>query len=223
MKKENSMIFQRLIFIVTFILNCFHVFWQLLYGVFKISKLKRPMITIFGGSQLRNNDFYFTKAYELAALFVEHDISILTGGGPGIMEAANCGATSKKGMVIKSIGIGVEGLAEKPNICAQEYFVLHYFFARKWLLTRFSKGFVAFPGGFGTLDELFEIMVLIQTEKMRPFPIVLFGVSYWNPLIKWLQEKPLKGGLLHIKNLDFLMITDDVQQAFLHAKKECLS
>lgn len=217
------MFFKRLIFIIRFIAHFMHVFWQLLYGVFKISKLKHPMVTIFGGSRLPKDSYYFDKAYALAALLVKHDISVLTGGGPGVMEAANCGAFSEKTPIVRSIGIGVEGLNEKPNSCMQKYFIFHYFFARKWLLTRFSKGFIVFPGGFGTLDELFEIVTLIQTEKMPPLPIVLFGVSYWTPLIEWIKEKPLKEGLLHDKNLNIFLITDDIGDAFNHAKKECFS
>lgn len=215
------MIFRRLAFIMRFIIHFIHVFWQLLYGVCKISKLKRPMVTIFGGSRFKKDAFYFTQAYQLASLFIENEISVLTGGGPGIMEAANCGAGDKKSEVVKSIGIGVEGLTEKPNVCSQEYFVLHYFFARKWLLTRFSRAFIVFPGGFGTLDELFEIMTLIQTEKMDQLPIVLFGISYWKPMIDWLKEGPLKEGLLHFDHLNFFILTDDVQEAFSVCKKAC--
>lgn len=217
------MFIHRMLFIFKFLGRLLHVFWQIFYGVLKISKLKQPMVTIFGGSQLKKTDIYFTKAYALAARFVADDISVLTGGGPGAMEAANCGANRTKNAHIRSIGIGVEGLNENPNTCAQEYFVLHYFFARKWLLTRFSSAFIVFPGGFGTLDELFEVVTLMQTDKMKPFPIVLMGVAYWTPLIEWIKAEPLRLGLLHTKHMELIIITDDIEEAFNYAKKECLT
>lgn len=187
-----------------------HVFWQMLYGAWRISYLKPPIVTIFGGSKLKSDDPYFTLAYTIASQCVARNISVLTGGGPGVMEAANCGA-NKEGIILKgkSIGIGVEGLDEGPNRCSQEYVLLHYFFARKWLLTRFSSAFIVFPGGFGTLDELFEIVTLRQTEKMQLVPIILVGVDYWDSLIEWIKQKPLKHGLLHTNHLDFFIITDD--------------
>lgn len=217
------MFLKRMVFIFKFLGRLLHVFWQIFYGVLRISKLKQPMVTIFGGSQLKKSDIYFIKAYELAARFVTNDISVLTGGGPGVMEAANCGANHAENAPIRSIGIGVEGLTEKPNNCTQEYFVLHYFFARKWLLTRFSSAFIVFPGGFGTLDELFEVLTLMQTEKMKPFPVVLFGVAYWTPLLDWIKAEPLARGLLHMRNMDLIIITDDIEEAFIYAKKECLT
>lgn len=199
-----------------------HVFWQMLHGAWHISRLKPPMVTIFGGSRLKHDDPYFGLAYELASRFVAHDISVVTGGGPGAMEAANCGADNAGTHSGRSIGIGVEGLGEAPNKCSQEYLVLHYFFARKWLMTRFTSAFVVFPGGFGTLDELFEIVTLIQTDKLKPFPLILFGVDYWTPLIDWIKKDPLSHGLLHTTQVDFFIITDDVEIAFQAVKTHCM-
>ncbi len=197
------------------------VLWQLLYGVWRVSKLPRPIVSIFGGSRIAGDDLYFHKAHELARRLVELDISVLTGGGPGIMEAASCGAIVPKRGKARMMGIGVTDLGEKPNECVQEYFELHYFFARKWLLTRFSSAFVVFPGGFGTLDELSEVITLIQTKKLERVPIVLFGVEYWDPFMKWLNMEALKHGAIGQEDLDLFTLTDDLEQVFCLIRDEC--
>lgn len=197
------------------------VLWQLLYGVWRVSKLPRPIVSIFGGARIAGDDVYFHKAHELARRLVELDISVLTGGGPGIMEAASCGAIVPKKGKAKMMGIGVTDLGEKPNQCVQEYFELHYFFARKWLLTRFSSAFVVFPGGFGTLDELSEVITLIQTKKLKRVPIVLFGVEYWEQFMQWLKTEPLKHGTISKEDLDLFTLTDDLEQVFCLIRDEC--
>src|SRR5690606_34188715 len=140
---------------------------------------------------------YAQDANQIAAWLVEQEMSVLTGGGPGIMEAANCGAVrSLHKDEVHSIGIGVRGLNEPKNVCVEEYFELDYFFARKWLLTQYSVGFIVFPGGFGTLDELSEVLTLIQTRQMKKVPIVLFGKDYWRPFLQWVREEALPHGLI---------------------------
>lgn len=141
----------------------FRVFFQLLYGAWRISKLSDPMVSIFGGTHLKDTDFYFKKAHSLGEQLVAHDISVVTGGGPGLMQAVSCAVYESHGKS-KSIGIGVRDLKEQRNPCVQEYFELDQFFARKWLLTRYSMAFIVFPGGFGTVDELAEVLTLIQTK-----------------------------------------------------------
>ncbi len=144
----------------------FRVVFQLVYGFWRISKLEQPIVSIFGSARLAQDQIYFKQAHDLAQRFIAHDISVLAGGGPGIMEAVTCGAVVHDGTGKgKSIGIGVRGLGEKRSLCVQEYFELDYFFARKWLLTQYSSAFIVFPGGFGTLDELAEVLTLIQTKK----------------------------------------------------------
>jgi len=197
------------------------VFWQMMYGVFRISKLRPPIISIFGGARVAGDDHYFKQAHELSRRLVEEDISVLTGGGPGIMEAASCGAIVPKGGKTRIMGIGVTGLGEKPNDCAQEFFSLDYFFARKWLLTRFSAGFIIFPGGFGTLDEMAEVLTLIQTKKMARVPIVLFGVEYWNPFMEWLRKEALKHKTVDETDLALFTLTDDLEQVFCLIRDEC--
>jgi len=197
------------------------VLWQLLYGVWRVSKLPRPIVSIFGGARIAGDDVYFHKAHELGQRLVELDISVLTGGGPGIMEAASCGAIVPKQGKARMMGIGVTDLGEKPNQCVQEYFELNYFFARKWLLTRFSSAFVVFPGGFGTLDELSEVITLIQTKKLKRVPIVLFGVEYWGHFMQWLKMEALKRGTISQEDLDLFTLTDDLEQVFCLIRDEC--
>lgn len=200
---------------------CWHALWrwikalhQMLHGAWKISKLNAPIVTIFGGARFLQADRYAVQANKLAAMFIEHDISVITGGGSGIMEAANCGAVaqaSKKGQG-KSIGINVKGL-EARNKCAQEYFELNDFFARKYLMTHFSVGFVVFPGGFGTLEELGEILTLIRTHKMPRLPIILIGVEYWTPFMQWLNNEVLAHGAITNEDIELFVLTDDLERA----------
>lgn len=200
----------------------FHLFYttfQMLYGAWRISKLKQPIVTIFGSSRIKQNTPYAQKAHELGQRFIDNDISILTGGGPGIMEAASCHIISKG--KAKSIGIGVRGLEDKPNQCVSEYFELEYFFARKWLLTEYSAGFVIFPGGFGTLDEMAGVLTLIQTKKLKQVPVVLIGKEYWAPFVDWIQNEALVHGAVMKDELEFFYVTDDLDSAFCWVLGKC--
>ncbi len=197
------------------------VFWQLIYGVWRVSKLPKPIVSIFGGARFKDDDFYFRKAHELGQRLVAGNISVLTGGGPGIMQAASCGAMVHKEGKTRMMGIGVTDLNESSNPCVQEYFNLNYFFARKWLLTRFSSAFVVFPGGFGTLDELAEVITLIQTKKLERVPIVLFGTEYWAHFMLWLRQEALKHGTIHENDLKLFTVTDDLEQVFCLIRDEC--
>jgi uncharacterized protein (TIGR00730 family) len=192
------------------------VFFNLLYGIWKLSKLKRAPITVFGGTKLKKESIYIEKARILAQRLLEHNIPVITGGGPGIMEAANCGAyVEGEKSVITTMGIGVKGLDEPNqfNPCVQEHIIMDYFFARKWLLVTYSIGFAVFPGGFGTLDELTELLTLIQTKMRKPAPIVLIGVEYWSPLMEWINESALRHGLITKEDVALFTITDDLEQA----------
>lgn len=214
---------KRIRFFLDALFRLFRVWRQLLYGIWRISGLNKPIVSIFGGARFKQNDYYATQAHKLAQMFVNDDISVLTGGGPGIMEAANCGAIYSKKARGKSIGIGVRDLTEDSNSCVQEYIELDYFFARKWLLTRYSRGFVVFPGGFGTMDELAEVITLMQTKKLPRLPIVLVGVDYWRPFMTWAEEEAFRHGLVSQIDLDLLFLTDDLNEAFQLVCKECLS
>ena len=188
-------------------------------GAWRVSKLKKPIVTVFGGSKLKQSHPYAKKAHELGEMLVNHGVSVITGGGPGIMEAANCGAAEGK-TEARTIGISVRHLAtENLNNCSHEIIVVKHFFARKWLLTHYSTGFIVFPGGFGTLDEFFEIVTLIQVEMMQPFPVVLIGKDYWRPLLDW-TEKAIKEGLVAQKDMDLIFVTDDIQEAFNYLEEK---
>jgi len=198
------------------------VFFQIIYGVWRISKLSHPIVSIFGSAKMSQTDKHAQEANQIASWLVEEGISVLTGGGPGIMEAANCGAIrpTKKGSV-KSIGIGVRGLNEPQNICVEEYFELDYFFARKWLLTQYSNAFIVFPGGFGTLDELAEVLTLIQTKQMKKVPIVLVGKDYWRPFMQWVTDEALARGLVKFEHVSLFSVTDDPYKAFCFVLGKC--
>jgi uncharacterized protein (TIGR00730 family) len=200
-------------------------YFRLIGGVWTLSILNPPIVSVFGGSRIGQEHEYSKKAHELAQRLIEHNISVITGGGPGIMQAANCGAfehnTGTKKKRGKSIGIGVQGLEkEKRNECADAFITTRYFFTRKWLLTRYSTAFIIFPGGYGTLDELFEITTLMQTGKLKRVPIVLFNTAYWKPLLQWVQQAK-KEGLLLEKDVDLLFTTDSVDEAFHHLHQHC--
>ena len=195
---------------------------NVMYGIWKISKLKTAPVTIFGGTHLKPGSLYMNLASQLAHKLAEHGIPVLTGGGPGIMEAASCGAlgVKKKGM-ITSIGISVKGLETgvEESTCPRDAIEMDDFPSRKWLLTRYSLGFAVFPGGFGTLDELMELLTLIQTKKRVKAPIVLIGVEYWKPFMEWVHNSALKHGLIAPEDVELFSITDDIHEAF-HVFKE---
>lgn len=199
--------------------------FQLMYGIWKISSLTGPVVSIFGGSKVQKLSPYAEHAYKLANLLIQHEISVITGGGPGVMEAANCGAIhalETKKSNAKSIGITVVGLGEEAfNICAQEKILVDYFFVRKWLMIQYSVAFCFFPGGFGTLDEFGEVVTLMQTKKLAGVPIVLFGKDYWGPFLKWLQDYALKDGLILQEDLNMIQATDNVDEALRLLKEHC--
>lgn len=208
-------LYQRIIMTGKLFFRLIRVFFQMIYGAWRISKLPQPIISIFGGSRLSLDNPYAIQAHDLANRFVGRDISVLTGGGPGIMQAANCGAVNRNKLGTKrSIGIGVRDLGEEKNKCVEEYFELDYFFARKWLLTRYSVGVVVFPGGFGTLDELSELLTLIQMKRIDRIPIVLIGVDYWDDFMAWVRKEAFKHGLIEKEHLELFTLTDSIDEAF---------
>jgi uncharacterized protein (TIGR00730 family) len=212
-------LFRRLVFIgKTFS----KVLWgdiQLIHGIWKITKIQGPIVSIFGGSRLPLQDPYIQQAHKLATKLVGAQISIMTGGGAGIMQAANCGAIHSQ--TITSIGVGVTELNEQKNPCVKEYFEVDYFYTRKWLLTRYSIAFVVFPGGFGTLNELTEILTLIQTKILPMIPIILIGHEYWAPFLQWLEHNALVHGTIKKEHLHLFSITDDLDEAFCLIEKTC--
>jgi uncharacterized protein (TIGR00730 family) len=215
------MFFQRLIAIVKLFFNFAHVFFQLTYGAWRVFKLPQPAISIFGGARIKPDHPYALQAGAFAQRLINNNISIITGGGPGIMEAASCAVSRIKDKQSRSIGIGVKDLDEERSICAQEYFELDQFFARKWLLTHYSRAFVVFPGGFGTLDELAEVLTLIQTKKIKRVPIILVGSDYWKDLMNWIEQGALKHKLIVQSDLELFLVTDDLDEALTLILQTC--
>lgn len=166
-----------------------------------------PAVSIFGSARLREGDQFYAAAVATSRMLAEAGFAVITGGGPGIMEAANRGAREANG---RSIGCTIELPFETG---ANEYVDLdvqfRYFFVRKTMFVKYASAFVIFPGGFGTLDELFEALTLIQTGKVHNFPIILFGAAYWEGLLRWVRETLLEVGTVSQADLDLLVICDD--------------
>src|SRR5215217_9409406 len=167
-------------------------------------------VSIFGSARTPRDDLMYAKARETAAVLGAAGFSIITGGGPGIMEAGNRGARDAG---VPSIGLDIELPHEQfENAHVDLGLNFHYFFARKVMFVRYASAFVVFPGGFGTLDELFEAATLRQTGKIRHFPIVLFGSSYWEGLVGWLRSQVARKGNIVPADVDLLLLTDSVSE-----------
>lgn len=169
-----------------------------------------PAISIFGSARLVPGHRYYADAVRVSNALSNAGFSIITGGGPGIMEAANLGASQGKS---KSIGLNIKlPLEQAPNRFADTIIHFQYFFARKVMFVRYACAFVGLPGGFGTLDEIFEALTLRQTEKIHDFPVILFGTDYWSGLIDWLRKNALREGTVSASDMDLIRITDDVDE-----------
>ncbi len=170
-----------------------------------------PSVAIFGSSRIKENDPYYNIAVKLAGKIVEKGFAVITGGGPGIMEAANEGARMSGG---KSCGLCIDVPNEAPNPFIDDDLMLkfRYFFVRKVMFVRYAQAFVVLPGGYGTLDELFESLTLIQTKRIKRFPVYLFGKEYWEGLIDWLRDQVLKKENLSATDLDLFTITNDLDE-----------
>ncbi len=170
-----------------------------------------PAVTIFGSARLKPSNPYYQAALTLGKELAKHDLAIITGGGPGIMEAANRGAAEGKG---KSVGLNIElPFEQSANRYANIPINFHYFFSRKVCFVKYSAAFVFMPGGFGTLDEFFEVATLVQTQRVSRFPIILFGRKYWNGLLKWLKQQVEQPGYISPDDLDLCTVTDDPKEA----------
>jgi uncharacterized protein (TIGR00730 family) len=168
-------------------------------------------VTIFGSARLHEGDPWYAKARELAGLLAKEGFAVITGGGPGIMEAANRGCHEAGGL---SIGCNIELPHEQSvNPYVDLGVEFRYFFARKVMFVKYADGFAIFPGGFGTLDELFESLTLIQTGKIRHFPVVLVGKEYWVGLLEWLKKEAVARATIDALDLDLMICTDDMAEA----------
>ncbi len=170
-----------------------------------------PAVTIFGSARLRPDNRYYLAAQETARLLAEKKFAVITGGGPGIMEAGNRGAFENGG---RSIGLNITLPHEQDSNRYQSVSLdFNYFYARKVMLAKYGLGYIYFPGGFGTLDEFFEIVTLIQTLKSEPFPVVLYGSEYWSGLIEWMKQQLSTAGLIDGEDLDIFRLVDSPEEA----------
>ncbi|MCI0381976.1 MAG: TIGR00730 family Rossman fold protein [Chlamydiae bacterium] len=186
----------------------FRILSELVDGFERLSSLG-PSVVIFGSSRAKIDDPYYKIAENLAEKLVKKGFAITTGGGFGHMEAANKGAQKAKG---QSCGLCVNLPEEKPNKYIDEDYLLkfRYFFVRKVMFVRYAQAFVVFPGGFGTLDEFFESLTLIQTKKIKPFPVYLVGKKYWQPLMDWMKNYAVPPDYIPSDGLKLITLTDDL-------------
>jgi len=169
-----------------------------------------PAVSIFGSARFHGNHKYYKMAVEISSLLAKEGYTIITGGGPGVMEAANKGAYNNEGV---SVGLNIVlPMEQKPNNYQNKSLTFKYFFARKVMFIKYAMGYVCMPGGFGTLDEFFEALTLIQTHKIFPLPLILVGKDYWSDLLKWMKKTMLKEGTISPKDLDIVNITDDPKE-----------
>lgn len=189
----------------------FKIMAEFVEGFEKIGKMG-PCVSIFGSARVTSEDHYYKLAEEIAYQLTTNGYGIITGGGPGIMEAGNKGAQRGKG---KSVGLNIKLPFEQfVNVYVDDdkEITFDYFFVRKTMFIKYSQGFVAMPGGFGTMDELFEALTLIQTKKIAKFPIILVGTEYWSGIADWIKEKLVKDGYVSPDDLNFFSIVDTAQE-----------
>lgn len=190
----------------------FKVMAEMVEGFEKLAKIG-PCVSIFGSARTKPDQPHYKMAEEIAAKLVRHGYGVVTGGGPGIMEAGNKGAKSENG---KSVGLGIQLPFEQGNniyIDPDKLITFDYFFVRKVMFVKYSQGFIVMPGGFGTLDELFEAITLIQTKKIGRFPIVLVGKEYWGGLMDWIKTTMLGFGNISEKDLDLINLVETPTEA----------
>ncbi len=185
--------------------RAFRIFREIIRG-FRRLHFIGPCVTVFGSARFPESHAYYRQAREIGAELAKAGFTVMTGGGPGIMEAANRGAKDVNG---RSVGCNIVLPKEQePNPYLDLFVEFNYFFVRKLMLAKYSYAFVAMPGGFGTMDELFEIATLVQTAKVKEFPIVLAGVDYWTPLIEFLKNRMLANNTIDQVDIDRFIITD---------------
>jgi uncharacterized protein (TIGR00730 family) len=180
-------------------------------GFERVAEIDRPAVALFGSARVREGSGPYESARAVGRAFAEAGWAVVTGGGPGVMEGANRGAREGGGL---SVGFNIELPHEQhvnPYLDISHTF--DHFYARKVCFVRPAQGFVIFPGGFGTLDELYEALTLIQTGKILHFPVVLFDVDYWNEMLDWLRRSPLAGGMVSPADVELLHLTDRVEEA----------
>jgi uncharacterized protein (TIGR00730 family) len=183
----------------------FRIIGELVEGFDTLTGIE-PAITIYGSSRLKADDKLYAQTEEIAYQLGQLGFSIITGGGPGAMEAANKGA---KRAGVESVGLNIELPQEQAaNAYTTKSIIFHHFFARKVMLVKYATAFVIIPGGLGTLDELTEVLTMMQTHKIKPFPVILFNSNYWNGFLDWLRSSVLNKGCIAEEDLDLLIVCD---------------
>ncbi len=199
--------------------RAWHIFWELLRG-FRALHFAGPCVTVFGSARFQENDPYYALAREAGQALARAGFTVMTGGGPGIMEAANRGAREAGG---RSLGCNIELPAEqKPNPYLDKMVEFQHFYVRKVMLVKYSYAFLVMPGGFGTLDELFEVLVLIQTGKIKDFPVVLLGTEFWRPLLEQLRQSLIGHHTVDTKDFELLELFDSPEKAVAHIRKRAM-
>lgn len=211
MKNENNVNNQYLIdeFKVGDTWRMFKILSEFVEGFESLAHVE-PAVSIFGSARAKEDHRDYKKARQLGRILAENGVTVLTGGGPGIMEAANRGAAEGGG---QSIGLNIElPFEQKPNPYAKKVVTFNYFFVRKVMLVKYASAFVIFPGGFGTLDEFFEALTLIQTKKIKYFPLILVDKQYWSGLIDWIKNTMLENGFISPGDLSLIKIFDETDE-----------
>jgi len=191
------------------------VFCEFIRG-FRALHFVGPCVTVFGSARFREEHRFYDMARRLGALLARDGFTVMTGGGPGVMEAANRGAKEAGG---RSIGCNIDLPKEqKPNPYLDRWVTFRHFYVRKVMLVKYSYAFIALPGGFGTLDEITETATLIQTGKIKNFPLVLMGVEFWKPFVDFLRDTLLKEGTIDPADMDIFLVTDSPDEAADHVR-----
>jgi uncharacterized protein (TIGR00730 family) len=174
-------------------------------------------VSVFGSARIEEGHRWYELCRETGACLAKHGYTVITGGGPGLMEAANRGAAEAGGL---SVGLNIQLPAEqKLNPYVNRGIEFHYFFARKLMFVRYARAFVIFPGGFGTLDELFESLTLIQTHRVKHFPTILVGTDFWNPVLEWMEDTLERNGLIAHADKELLILADEPMQVCEHVNR----
>jgi uncharacterized protein (TIGR00730 family) len=195
--------------------RAWRVFWELIRG-FRTFHFVGPCVTVFGSARFGENNPHYALSRHLGARLGQAGFTVLTGGGPGLMEAANRGAREVGG---RSMGCNIQLPQEQvPNPYLDRWITFRYFFVRKLMLVKYSYAFIALPGGFGTLDEVFEVATLIQTGKVRDFPLVFMGTDYWRPLLEFVRDRLVAEQAVDRVDLDRFIVSDDVNEVVTHVR-----
>ncbi len=194
----------------------FHILAEFVEGFENLTDV-HPAVTVFGSARAKKGDPLYTTAYELAKVLGRNKFNVITGGGPGVMEAVNKGAKEEGA---QSVGINIElPFEQKPNPFITVPLSFKYFFVRKVMFIKYAIAYIVLPGGFGTLDEFFEAITLVQTNKIRPFPVILVGSDFWGSLVEWMEKNMLARGMISRDDLGIFKIMDDPEEIVAYIKK----